>query len=269
MLFFLSLFCPTHLFTHDFSFHPPPPSLTSLLLFSEKKLFLPQFRKMLCDFAGCEGYILQHTEGSTCMSCNRLQDGAFESCHRTCDADEVEGRESMVHEISYLMDRHLISRDCANHGDKLFRIVRAKKINYSHNDLVIQCVIQAVYDIYGLALTLVQISHILSVPPNEKSFRRKHRNLCKNLPDHFSVQKIHTPPLALLSLGLPKSRIIKLHYQCKKILSKCKYSFSYEVALLYILKKQAFTKDLDLIKYICSFPNTIEIQKCELLMGKG
>ena len=222
---------------------------------------------MLCEFANCKGYVLLHPEGSTCDTCCRLQDATFESSHmQGVRAEEVQDC-ALVHEISYMVDRHIISRECGEHADDLFKIVRAKKINYSLCDLVGLCVSQSVYVTYGMNITLSQISTILSFPPSEKSFRRKHMTLCKELPKYFCTQKIHTPPLAILSLGIPKVKIKKIHSKCKMLLSKGKYCFSYEAALLCLLQRGGFTKDSNLLKFICSFPHSSEVQKCEQLLS--
>lgn len=220
---------------------------------------------MLCEFDNCDGYVLEHAEGVTCVLCNRLQAASFESHHLTCVRDEEVPMQTLIHEISYMIDRHIISRDCGEYADKLFRIVRAKKINYSLEDLVTLCVSQSVYMKYGLNITLAQLSYILSFTPNEKSFSRKHTNLCKVLPNLFCNQKIHTPPLAIFSLGIPKWKIKKVHSKCKRLLSKGNFSFSYEAALLCVLQKGNFNEDLNLLKFICSFPHMSEVQNCERL----
>ena len=165
-----------------------------------------------------------------------------------------------------MVDRHIISRDCGESADDLFKIVRAKKINYSLYELVALCVSQSVYVKYGLSITLSQIRHILSFPLSEKSFRRKHLNLCKELPKYFCIQKIHTPPLAILSLGIQKRKVKKIHFRCKILMSKGKYCFSYEAALFCLLQRGGFTEDSNLVKFICSFPHSNEVQKCEQLL---
>ena len=221
---------------------------------------------MICEFDNCNGYVFQHSEGSSCGTCCRLQDASFVSCNMPDGRGEEVQDRVLVHEISHMVDRYIISRECGEHAQDLFKIVRAKKINYSLCELVALCVSQSVYDKYRLSFTLSQISHILSFPPSEKSFRRKHINLCKELPKYFCTQKIHTPPLAILSLGIPKGKIKKLHSKCKKLMSKGKYCFSYEAALLCLLQRGGFTQDSNLLKFICSFPHSNEVQKCDQIL---
>ena len=217
---------------------------------------------MICGFTNCDGYVLLHTEGASCQKCCRLQDSVFESGARIEESPERD----VIHEIGYLIDNHIISRECGEHAHDLFKIVRSRKINYSHNELVALCVCQAVSDKYGLAITVVQISHILSFRCSEKSFRRKQAKLCEDLPRYFCNQKIHTPPLAIFTLGIPRWKIKRLHLKCKKLMSKGNYSFSYEAALLCELEKGGFTRDSNLINFICSFPASNEVIKCRQLL---
>ena len=91
---------------------------------------------MSCEFQHCDGFIVEHSEGATCLECNRVQSTIMLEPPYLQPTKGIDDEGTTIEELAFLVDRHIISAECSNHAQRLFRKVREMKINYNHIELV-------------------------------------------------------------------------------------------------------------------------------------
>ena len=167
-------------------------------------------------------------------------------------------------EISYLVDRHIISEECANFAQLLAKKVRERKINYSREELIALTLHQAARSVTKMFLSLDQISYLLCFRLEEKSFWRKLMHLCLTLPSSFTHPNWQMMPLLLNQIGMGGGdETYALNKKCRQLQKLGHFSFSYNTALFVILSKVP-GYDIQLLKLICSFPSHREIIRANI-----
>ena len=169
---------------------------------------------MSCEFQPCNGYVVEHNEGETCLECNRVQTTIMQGPSKVSAFEGSDDEGTNVAELVFLVDRHIISPECSNHALRLFKKVRQMKINYIHIELVALVVCQSVFDIYGSVISLQQLCALFQSNIGEKSFLRKFaylskdfRNLLKSLKVAVALWLFHTSVLILGNCFTLKNRV--------------------------------------------------------------
>ena len=235
---------------------------------SSAELFQRKFyRKMHCEFPQCHGLVLLHEEGSTCTSCNRLQQGGNWGVERWTP-EELKSEPYLRREFAHVSDRHIIPTDCALAADKLFTFVRNKHINYSKNELLALCLLQAVFQLCNQSISVKQLGGMLHCSLHEVFFRRKHNKLCKMFPTLFSVIPFNTSSYGLSILGLTHKRQQSLRTKCRELMIQSKFEFSQGAALYYIMNENRMSMDKDLLDFVASYPHKYEMIKCKMFLSK-
>ena len=172
-------------------------------------------------------------------------------------------------EISYLVDRHIISEECANFAQLLAKKVRERKINYSREELIALTLHQAARSVTKMFLSLDQISYLLCFRLEEKTFWRKLMHLCVTLPSSFTHPNWQMMPLLLNQIGMGGGgETYALNKKCRQLQKLGHFSFSYNTALFVILSKVP-SYDIQLLKLICSFPSHREIIRANIAYDKA
>ena len=230
-------------------------------IISEKDLL-----NMHCEFPQCHGHVLLHNEGSTCMSCNRVQQGGnWETDMMTPEVLDPEP--SLRREFAHVSDRHIIPTDCALAADKLYTFVRNKHINYPKNELLALCLLQAVFQLCNQSLSVKQLGGMLHCSLHEVFFRRKHNKLCMMFPALFSVIPFNTSSYGLSILGLTPKTQQSLRNKCRELMIKSKFEFSQGAALYSIMSENRMSSDKDLLNFIASYPKKYEMIKCKMFLN--
>ena len=165
-------------------------------------------------------------------------------------------------EFEHASDRHLISSDCAQTADNLYTFVRSKKVNYAKHDLLALCILQVIFQFCNQHISVNQLCAILHCSLNEVFFRRKHKKLCIMFPFQFSEIPFSTPSYGLSILGLPPKKEHSIRKKCRELMARSKFEFSQGTILQCIMIENKLTSDIDLIKFISSYPHKYEIKKC-------
>ena len=224
-------------------------------------------KTMSCEFQHCKGYIVEHSEGATCLECNRVQSAIMQEPSFLPPAEETDD-EGTIEEFVFLVDRHIISAECSNHAQRLFKKVREMKINYNHIDLVAIVVCQSVFDIYGSVISLPQLCALLQSNIGEKSFLRKFAFLSKRLPEYFKIPETRCAPLALSYLGLNPRQMFHIEKQSKYLVDVSDFQFSYGAALYQTLLIECPKEEDDVLRYVCGYPLDFDVKKCiEFIQG--
>ena len=222
---------------------------------------------MSCEFQPCNGYVVEHNEGETCLECNRVQSAIIQGPSRvsTFEASDDEG--TKISELVFLVDRHIISLECSNHAHRLFKKVRQMKINYTHIDLVVLAVYQSVFDIYASVISLPQLCALFQSNIGEKSFLRKFAFLSKRLPESFKILENCCRPLALSYLGLNPRTLLHIEKQSRYLVDVSDFKFSYGAALYCTLSTECSEEEDDVLRYVCGYPLDFDVNKCVEFIG--
>ena len=79
---------------------------------------------MSCEFQPCNGYVVEHNEGETCLECNRVQTSIMQGPSKFSAFEGSDDEGTNIAELVFLVDRHIISPECSNHALRLFKKVR-------------------------------------------------------------------------------------------------------------------------------------------------
>ena len=223
---------------------------------------------MSCEFQHCNGYTVEHNEGATCLECNRVQTGIIHEPSRLSPFEGSDDEEGSIEELVFLVDRHIISLECSNHAQRLFKKVRLMKINYIHIELVALVVCQSVFDIYASVISLPQFCALFQSNISEKSFLRKFAFLSKRLPECFKIPESCCRPLALSCLGLNPRHMLHIEKQSKYLVDVSDFQFSYGAALYYTLSTECPKEEDDVLRYVSGYPLDFDVKKCiEFIQG--
>ena len=237
-----------------------------MLLRKKERIILFQSEKTLktmsCQFQHCNGYVVEHSEGATCLECNRVQSNIMQEPSFLPLAEETDDEGTLIEELVFLVDRHIISAECSNHAQRLFKKVREMKINYNHIDLIAIVVCQSVFDIYGSVISLPQLCALLQSNIGEKSFLRKFAFLSKRLPEYFKIPETWCAPLALSYLGLNPRQMFLIEKQTKYLVDVSDFQFSYGAALYYTLSTECPKEEDDVLRYVSGYPLDFDVKKC-------
>ena len=168
---------------------------------------------MSCEFQPCNGYVVEHNEGETCLECNRVQTTIMQGPSKVSAFEGSDDEGTNIAELVFLVDRHIISPECSNHALRLFKKVRQMKINYIHIELVALVVCQSVFDIYASVITLQQLCALFQSNIGEKAFceslptfQKDFRNLLKSLKVAVALWLFRTSVLILENCFTSKNK---------------------------------------------------------------
>ena len=217
---------------------------------------------MSCEFQPCNGYLVEHNEGETCLECNRVQSSIMYGPTKVSAFEGSNDEGTNIAELVFLVDRHIISPECSNHALRLFKKVRRMKINYIHIELVALVVCQSVFDIYASVISLPQLCALFQSNIGEKSFLRKFAFLSKRLPESFKIPESCCRPLALSYLGLSPRKLFYIEKQSKYLVDVSDFQFSYGAALYCTLSTECSEEENDVLRYVCGYPLDFDVKKC-------
>ena len=203
-------------------------------------------------------------KGFTCGSCHRLQGGA-PLVHAHDERVEVVPH-IVRREMENLVDRHLLSEECVQHGDRLFTLVRKKQINYAKHELLALCISQAVFAIYGNSISLTQLSALLNCHLNEVFLRRKHLKLCQIFPIFFYPIPYTTPSFGISLLSLTPKKEDLLKHKIHQLMLNSKFNFSWGAAIYCVIKQNNLCSDNQLLNFVSSYPLKGDLVKCRTLL---
>ena len=219
---------------------------------------------MFCESPNCSGHVLVHSEGESCTLCGRVQQGSPSFYPQPRMERAVP--HPLRRELENLVDRHLLSENCALAADKLFTLVRQKQINYARNELFALCISQAVFALCNRSISINQLSAALDFRLHEAFFRRKYSKLCKILPSLFSCIPFGTPSFGLSLLSLPPKKEHLLRQKCRTIMLQSKFNFSWSAAIYCIVKQDSLCDDSEILNFISSYPLKHDIDKCMVFL---
>ena len=222
---------------------------------------------MSCEFQPCNGYVVEHNEGETCLECNRVQTTIMQGPSKFSAFEGSDDEGTNIAELVFLVDRHIISPECSNHALRLFKKVRRMKINYIHIELVALVVCQSVFDIYDSVISLQQLCALFQSNIGEKSFLRKFAFLSKRLPESFKIPESCCRPLALSYLGLNPRKLFHIEKQSKYLVDVSDFQFSYGAALFCTLSNECSEEEDDVLRYVCGYPLDFDVKKCVEFMN--
>ena len=209
-----------------------------------------------CEYC-LSDFIVNHSEGSSCASCCRVQSiPSYLSPGGLMEELVSLGMETLP-ELQALEDRHLITKEIALSSHKLFQKFRKLKINFATSSLLIFVIHQSMAKHLGATYTILQLSSLLAPDISANDLMKRYTKLWQKFPKlltfspHFPRQYI---PLHIL-ISCPKTRraifrkSISLQIKSGYIiqLSTCVY-----VAIKNMLK---ICLDQELLVFICNFPH--------------
>ena len=214
--------------------------------------------------------MVDHSEGSTCRKCCRLQPIPYYQAA----SGEISNQSNpyicwrMMPELEGMVTRHLISLEVANTSKLLFQEMRKANINFPTSTLLIFVIHQAMTEHLGVSYSISQLSSLLDVHFPPHSLLSQYARLCEKFPKVF---KIH--PFSLTEY-IPLQMLFSNPSFRKEIFSNaCKLQresgFIIRLAtcvFVLIQNKVGLNLDSELVDFVCNFPKRKHICHAQALL---
>ena len=209
-----------------------------------------------CDYCLSDD-IVNHSEGSTCRSCCRLQTIPLYLPPRGFGGEAACGENENLSELQALEDRHLISKEIADSSQKLLQKLRRLNINFATSTLLIFVIHQSMAEHIGATFSMTQLSSLMISDLSQNVLIKRYAKLWQKFPELFSYSPYFPKQYIPLHILLPCPKTRKVVFRkALKLQRKSGYIIQLGVCVYVTIKNMLnICLDEELLDFVCNFPH--------------